>query len=411
VNRRSVSRSAVLCLSMMIAGALAVPAQQVQPLEPEWLRQMYEQGWQKVQEGVLQRDTGGGQYETFGYGAEGLQWILQGYEQQVSRLEEKHGQSPNVQLAMVIVQLEGEIAQLNETLLEAPSAGNFDSEALETCTPSFGGSAFAGPQYEAQGAEATASAYFHSDCGQLADTFATAYAHAIAGSVETTKVQSDQRNGGAWLDSQATAGASGSTGCESSAQASVTSSELSISYQTPFKQSYSCLRPPLQIDPSKITLDGAGSDGIPGRLADEQALARHPRAGDRVDVISNWKSNSGVHVNAAIIDLGAVYRIGRIYLYDRNGEVGGTIGSFTVTAGSAASGWTTTLINEELKGYLTWKGFPNDPANDPTTDGSYTNDDPALEFSNVTARYLRVVNPNGQVVMPEIVVYGTLVSP
>lgn len=118
MNRRSVSRSIVLCLSMIIAGALAGSTQQVQPLEPEWLQKMYAEGWQKVQEGVLQRDTGGKQYETFGYGAEGLRWILQGYELQLSRLEEKNSQSPNVQLAMVIVQLEGEIAQLNETLLE-----------------------------------------------------------------------------------------------------------------------------------------------------------------------------------------------------------------------------------------------------------------------------------------------------
>ena len=90
MNRRSVSRPIALCLSMMITSALASSAQQVQALEPEWLTQMYEQGWQKVQEGVLQRDTGGGQLETFGYGSEGLQWIVQGYEQQVRDLEEKY---------------------------------------------------------------------------------------------------------------------------------------------------------------------------------------------------------------------------------------------------------------------------------------------------------------------------------
>ena len=401
----------VLCLSLIIPGARAGSAQQVQPLEPEWLRQMYEQGWQKVQEGVLQRDTGGGQYETFGYGSEGLQWIVQGHERQVTLLEEKYSQSPTVNLALAIAELKGEITRLNETLAEAPSVEGFDNAAMETCTPSFGGSAFAGPQYAAQGAEATASAYFYSDCGQLGDTFATAYAHAIDGTVETTKIQNDPKNGGAWLDSQAIAGANGSTGCESWAQASATSNGLSISYQTPFKQSYSCLRPPLQLDPSRITLDGAGSDGIPGRLADEQALARHPRAGDRVDVTSDWRSNSGFHTNAAIIDLGAVYRIERIYIYDRNGQVGGDIGNYTVTAGSTASGWTTTLVSDPLMGYLTWKGFPNDPVNDPTSNGAYTNDDPALEFSGVTTRYLRVVHPSGLGGVPEIVVYGTLVSP
>jgi hypothetical protein len=405
VQGRVLSLSIVLCLSIVISGA----AQQVQPVDPEWLQQMYAEGWQSVQEGVLQRDTGGGEYETFSYGAEGLQWVVQGYEQQVGLLKSRYDASHSEDLATLIQQLEGEILRLQSDLESAPAAESIDGEAFEACAMSYGGDAFAGPQYGTQGVTARASAYFHNDCGHLGDTFTMAYAHAIAPTGETTVTHNDPKNQGTWLDSSSNVSANGSTGCESNAQGSVTVSALSLYYQTPFKQNYSCLRPPLQLDPSKVILDGAGSDGIPGRLVDEQALARHPRAGDRVDVTSNWKSNSGIHINTAIIDLGAVYRIERIYLYDRNGEVGGATGNFTVSTGSAASGWTT-LISDALAGYLTWKGFPNDPANDPQ-DWRYTNDDPMLEFSGVTTRYLRVVNPNGQVVMPEIVVYGTPVSP
>lgn len=393
----------VLSLSLMIATAPAATAQQIQPSEPEWLSQLYEQGWHKVQEGVLQRATGGGQIETFGYGSEGLHWVVQGYEQRLDLLEEKYEQTPTAYLAAVIEQLKTEIARLSGQLPAARSAQRFDSEAMTTCAPSFGGEASAGPQPGAPGAKASASAYFYDDCGHLGDTFATAYAHAIAGTVETTVIQSDPKNGGTWLDSQAVASANGSAGCESWSQASVTSSELDIVYQTPLSQSFLCNAPSTKIalGPSNATLDGPQSDGDPGLLLDEQAAAGDPRAGYRPDLTTVWNTIFNPHVNAAIIDLGAVYRIERIYLYDTHGVAGGTDGDFTVTAGSASSGWTNTLISDPMPFWKVWKGFPNDPTND----GGFFVDDPTLELGVVT-RYLRLVNPTGYVGMPEIVVYG-----
>lgn len=259
---RVLSRFAVLCLALSITGVHICAAQQVQPLEPEWLTQMYAEGWQKVQEGVLQRDTGGGQYETFGYGAEGLQWILQGYQQRLQLLEEQYEQSPAVNLALAIAQLKGQITRLNETIAATSSVDRFDDAAMETCVPSFGGEASAGPVPETWAVESSASAYFYNDCGLSGDTFATAYSHAIEGTVETTKIQNDPKNGGSWLDSQAIAGANGSTGCESSAQGSVTSSDLGISYQTPYKQSFACAH-----NTSTYTLDSTSwAQTGPGNL-------------------------------------------------------------------------------------------------------------------------------------------------
>jgi poly(3-hydroxybutyrate) depolymerase len=139
-----------------------------------------------------------------------------------------------------------------------------------------------------------------------------------------------------------------------------------------------------------------------GRLVDEQSLVGDPRAGSQVKPTSNWNSTSGTHVNAAIIDLGEVYRIDRIYIFDANGAVGGTVGNFTVASGSAASGWTVRL-EDDLGIYEKWKGFPNDPGND----GSGFVDDPSLEFQGVTTRFLRVVNPTGQAAVREIVVYAS----
>jgi hypothetical protein len=231
--------SALLCLAIISAGARAGSTQQVQPLEPEWVRQMYAEGWQKLQEGVLQRSTESGGLETFSYGAEGLQWAAQSYDQQVAHLKDLYGASPAEDLAELIRQLEGRILRLKETVDSAPSAESFSGEALEGCTISYGGDAFAGPQTGAQGVTASASAFFHNDCGHLGDTFTTAYAHAIATTGETTVTHNDPKNGGAWIDSYSSASANGSTGCESSADGSVMVSALSIDYRVS-KQNYSC---------------------------------------------------------------------------------------------------------------------------------------------------------------------------
>jgi hypothetical protein len=244
---------AILCLSTMLTGARAGSAQQGQPLEPEWLRKMYADGWRNVQKGVLQRDTGGEQFETFSYGMEGLRRVVNGYEQRVRFLEQRYKASPSQDLSRAIGQLRGEINRLQAGLRAAPSADSFNGEALVTCSISYGGDAYAGPRPGPQGVTATAKAYFHNDCGYQGDTFATAYAHAIEGTVETTTVRNDPQNSGTWADSYASVSASGSTGCESSAQGSATIGTLSIYYQTPYRQNFSC--PPPVENTSIYTLD------------------------------------------------------------------------------------------------------------------------------------------------------------
>lgn len=265
MNMRLLSLFAVLCLSILFTGARVGAAQQVQPLEPEWLRQMYDEGWQKLQEGVLQRDTGEDQFETFTYGEEGWRWLVQSYQSRVADLRSLHEASPSTELAEVIDQIEREITRLNASLQTAPSAESFDGEVLQACTLSYGGQASASSQSERQGVTARADAYFHNNCGYLGDTFAYAYAHAIAGTAETTRSQSDPQNAGTWLDSHASASAEGSTGCESSAQATVTSTALNIAYQTPQAQSFSCLRTLSQggqnIDLGTVFLAGRSSYG------------------------------------------------------------------------------------------------------------------------------------------------------
>jgi hypothetical protein len=234
-----------LCLASMIFVPRAGSAQQVQPLEPEWLRQMYEEGWVKAQEGVLQRDTGGGQLETFSYGAEGLQWVIEGYAQQLSFLEDRYNEVPSEDLAGLIEKVQGEIDELSENLDASPSAEAFDGSALAECTEvAFGGDASAGSTQSPRGVTAAANAFFHTNCtGTIGDTFAVAYAEATdpATAVHTVVSQDDPLQG-TWIDSSVTASAPGSTGCYSWGQASVTMNGNSV-FQTPLKENYACPSP------------------------------------------------------------------------------------------------------------------------------------------------------------------------
>lgn len=241
---------ALLCLAMMIAGVRSGSAQQVQPLEPEWLMRMYEEGWQKLQEGVLRRDTGGGRYETFSYGMEGLQWVVEGYERQLEYFQGKYNESPNTKLAGLIEQLQSRIDSLYGELAAAPSSESFDGEALEGCSMGYGDpTASAGPRQNPRGVWATATANFDmTGCSFEAHTFATAYAHTTEGTVETTETQNDPKsslvtNGYPSIRSTASASADGSTDCEAWAHSELRVPQLSISLQSPPTQWYGCPAP------------------------------------------------------------------------------------------------------------------------------------------------------------------------
>jgi hypothetical protein len=212
---------ALLCLALLSAGAGAGSTRQVRPLEPKWLRQMYAEGWRKVQKGVLRKVTVGGKLETFGYGAEGLRWVARRYEQRVASLKSRYDASPSEDLAELIDQLEDQILRLEGTIDSAPSAESFNRKVLAACTPLYNVDALAGPQIGAQGVTASARAYFHNDCGIIGDTFTTVQAQATAATGATSVTHSDPRQG-TWVDSYSSASANGSTACYSSAEGSVT---------------------------------------------------------------------------------------------------------------------------------------------------------------------------------------------
>jgi hypothetical protein len=242
-----------LFLLLTILGPRAGSAQQVQPLEPEWLRQMYAQGWEKVEEGVLRRDAGEGKYETFSYGAEGLQRVIEGYEQQLGYLEERYDEAPSDDLAELMERLQGEIDKLSENLGTAPAAEGFDGSATLECTEvAYGWDTSAGPTQSPQGVTATATAYYHTACPDLTgSTFAYALAEAVdpVTGANIVHTASNPLDNGTWLDSNATESAQGSTGCHSKAQATVTLNDYSV-LEAPTAEHYGC---PL---PLEVTISG-----------------------------------------------------------------------------------------------------------------------------------------------------------
>ena len=248
---KSFRASLFLCFSIFLFGSRVASAQQVQPLEPDWLRQMYEQGWQKVQEGVLQREAGEGQIETFSYGAEGLQWVIEGYERRLAVLEEEYRESPTEELAAVIEQLEIRLESVQGDLAAAPLAESIHGEALAVCNVSFDAlEPSVGPQRSPRGVTATATAFFAvTGCSVEGHTYAEAWAHATEGGLETTvhRVQPKSSlavDGNPPITSSASASANGSTDCQSWAWAEVRVPQYSIVYQTGTEPTYNYSCPP-----------------------------------------------------------------------------------------------------------------------------------------------------------------------
>src|SRR5215213_2891929 len=224
-RRRRVVKLKAVCLSMLVCLSMvfgrAGSAQEIQPLEPDWLRQMYQEGWQKVQEGVLKRDAGDGKVETFGYGAEGFQWLIESYRQQLTYFEGKYDQEPSDELASLIDRLRDKINALQDDALAVPAVESFGEPEMAGCTISYEDPmAEAGPLDWPQGVTATASVSFYSTCTNVtANTYVLAYAHAAKDSVATTQTQEEPRNNETSIVSLVHASVEGSEECESRAQA------------------------------------------------------------------------------------------------------------------------------------------------------------------------------------------------
>lgn len=238
---RLLSFAAVLCLSIPLStGPGFAQAEELKP-EPELVRQMLQEGWTKVAEGVLQR-TEWGQVETFTYGEDGLRWSARRLAARLELLEKEYASHPTEELAGVIESLEGQLIEMDEVMTSGAAGAEVVSpDELTDCSTSYSATAAADPETNpsAPGAKANATAYFHASCGEIGHSFAYAYARATAGMVTTTESQEDPKYDSSWADSAASASAPGSLDCFSDAFGRAWSDELNINYEVS-DTNYSC---------------------------------------------------------------------------------------------------------------------------------------------------------------------------
>jgi hypothetical protein len=244
--------SAALFVSILLP-TRASQAQQVQPLEPELVRQMLQEGWQKVADGVLQRTTDDAQTETFTYGEEGLHWTARRLETRLGFLQNEYNNHPSEDLARLIESLKAQLIDVDNSLKAGLGQAEMPtSDDLAACTISYDAQGTATYLTSSQGTTANANASYSASCGQLGNTYAYAYARATAGTVTTTKTQEDPKYNGISLSSAAAASAPGSTDCYSEAYARAWSPALNIDYSVS-QTNYSC---PAPAPPFSVSISG-----------------------------------------------------------------------------------------------------------------------------------------------------------
>ncbi len=241
-----------LCLSIALtADPGLAQAQEIKP-EPELVRQMLQEGWTKVVDGVLQR-TEWGQVETFTYGEDGLRWTARRLEARLGFLEKEYASNPTEELAGIIESLESQLIEADEVMKSGAAGAEVASpDELADCNVTYGATAAADPETGSIGVKANATAYFHANCGQTGSSFAYAYAKATAGTVLTIRSQEDPKENGSWLDSAASASAPGSLDCFSEAYARAWSTQLNINYEVS-DTNFSCPQP---IEPVTASISG-----------------------------------------------------------------------------------------------------------------------------------------------------------
>ena len=253
---KMLSLSAALCLS---AFTMARPSMaQVEELKPQppLVRQMLQEGWTQVTDGVLQRTQEGGQTETFTYGEDGLRWTARRLEARLGFLQGEYDAHPSEKLARVIEDLKTQLIQLDQNLKNGTAQAEVASpDTLTDCIIQYGAHASTFPLTgsQAPGVGASADANYSSNCGQLGNTYAYAYARATAGTVTTTKIQEDPKYNGTALSSAASVSVPGSTDCYSEAYARAWSPVLNINYEVSPAPNYSC--PPAP-QPVSAYIDG-----------------------------------------------------------------------------------------------------------------------------------------------------------
>jgi hypothetical protein len=258
--KKSFLASLMLCLSLFGSTQLSF-AQEAKARSNDPIAQMVRQGWKIVQDGVLQRERGAHQVETFVFGAPGFVWKLQDLQNQLRNLRLAYQADPKPELRKAILNHRQEIANTQRMIALAQAAelrGETPTEKV-SCTINFGYDASASALTSSQGVTGTASANFSSNCAFSGEVYAYSYSTASVNGAPTTQTLTDGPRSGANVTANAYTSQTGVPTCQSYAYASMTSSNLSPSSYTISATNNSCPGGPINPVP---TINGTNYIGI-----------------------------------------------------------------------------------------------------------------------------------------------------
>ena len=231
----------LLCLSVVVSAHPSLAQEKGRSKDP--VTQMQRDGWKIVQDGVLQRERGAGQVETFVFGAPGFVWKLQDLQSQLRNLRLALQANPTPELRKTILSHRQEIANTQKMIALAQAAdltGDVPPPGKVSCSINFGYSATAAPQTTVQGVTATASANFTGTCGFTGEVYAYSYSTAAVAGAPTTQTITDGPRSGVSVTASSHTTQNGAPTCTSYAYASMTSSGLSPSSYTIAATNSSC---------------------------------------------------------------------------------------------------------------------------------------------------------------------------
>jgi hypothetical protein len=232
----------LLCLSLVGSAHLSL-AQDTKARSNDPIAQLLRQGWKIVQDGVLQRDRGAYQVETFVFGAAGFTWKLQDLQNQLRNLRLAYQADPTPELRKTILNHRQEIANTQKLIALAQVAeamGEPPVDGKVSCSLSFTYNASAAALTSSQGVTASASASFTGSCGFTGEVYAYSYSTATVAGAPTTQTLTDGPRSGANVTASSFTSQTGGPSCTSYAYASMTSSNLSPSSYTISATNSSC---------------------------------------------------------------------------------------------------------------------------------------------------------------------------
>ena len=233
----------LLLFASIIGTAHLSVAQETKARSNDPISQLLRQGWKIVQDGVLQRDRGAGQVETFVFGAAGFTWKLQDLQNQLHNLRLAYQVTPTPELRKTILSHRQEIANTQQLIALAQTAeaiGALPVDDKVSCSLSFTYNASAAALTSSQGVTASASASFTGSCGFTGEVYAYSYSTATVAGAPTTQTLTDGPRSGANVSASSFTSQTGGPSCTSYAYASMTSSNLSPSSYTISATNSSC---------------------------------------------------------------------------------------------------------------------------------------------------------------------------